>query len=134
YKEFRRALCLLDPYGLNPNCTVVETAGKMLSVEIFLNFMIMDANMNILWRNPDAVAPDQARRMTIFWGDESWRESAYKKEPGLFGPMEEKATNDDVVAAYRKRLKEVAGFKYVPDLPLLRVAQRNRRPDCASRV
>jgi three-Cys-motif partner protein len=87
----------------------------MKSIELFLNFMIMDANMNVLWRNPDAVAPDQARRMTIFWGDESWREAAYKKELGLFGEMEEKATNEDVIAAYGKRLKEVAGFKYVPD-------------------
>ena len=50
----------LDPYGLNPNWEVVETAGTMSSIEIFLNFMIMDANMNVLKRNPDSVAPDQA--------------------------------------------------------------------------
>ncbi len=119
YEDYRRALCLLDPYALNPNWEVVETAGKMRSIEIFLNFMIMDANMNVLWRNPDSVLPDQALRMTRFWGDESWRESAYRTEPGLFGPIEEKASNDAVVAAYRKRLKEVAGFKYVPEpLPM----------------
>lgn len=119
YEDFRRALCLLDPYALNPNWEVVKTAGKMRSIEIFLNFMIMDANMNVLWKNPDSVQFDQAQRMTKFWGDESWREAAYTKERGLFGPIEEKATNDMVIAAYRKRLKEVAGFKYVPEpLPM----------------
>jgi three-Cys-motif partner protein len=119
YEDFRRALCLLDPYELNPNWEVVETAGKMRSIEIFLNFMIMDANMNVLWKNPDSVAADQSVRMTKFWGDDSWRTSAYRQEQGLFGPMEEKASNESVVAAYRKRLKEVAGFKYVPEpLPM----------------
>ncbi len=114
YKDYRRALCLLDPYKLNPNWEVVETAGKMKSIEIFLNFMIMDANMNALKINPDAVAPEQAQRMTRFWGDESWRQCAYRTEQGLFGPMEEKDTNEAVVEAYCKRLKEIAGFKYVP--------------------
>jgi hypothetical protein len=37
YEDFRRALCLLDPYALNPNWEVVATAGKMGSIEIFLN-------------------------------------------------------------------------------------------------
>jgi three-Cys-motif partner protein len=119
YEDFRRALCLLDPYELNPNWEVVETAGKMRSVEIFLNFMIMDANMNVLWKNSASVAPDQAARMTRFWGDDSWRAAAYDTQPGLFGPMEEKTSNEAVVAAYRKRLKDVAGFKYVPEpLPM----------------
>jgi three-Cys-motif partner protein len=114
YDDYRRALCLLDPYKLNPNWEVVEMAGKMRSVEIFLNFMIMDANMNALKKNPDTVTPEQARRMTAFWGDDSWRQYAYRTEQGLFGPMEEKRTNEAVVGAYCKRLKEVANFKYVP--------------------
>jgi three-Cys-motif partner protein len=119
YEDFRRALCLLDPYGLNPNWEVVETAGKMKSVEIFLNFMIMDANMNVLKKNPDSVAQSQSARMNKFWGDESWRTLAYTTEQGLFGPMEEKNSNEAVVAAYRKRLKDVAGFQYVPEpLPM----------------
>ena len=84
YEDFRRALCLLDPYKLNPNWEVVETAGKMRSIEIFLNFMIMDANMNVLWTNPDRVPPDQARRMTAFWGDDSWRKAAYKNRARSF--------------------------------------------------
>lgn len=114
YEDFRRALCLLDPYGLNPKWEVVETIGKMRSVEIFLNFMIMDANMNVLWADPTRVAESQRTRMDAFWGDETWKEAAYRTCPGLFGDMQEKATNDAVIAAYRQRLKDVAGFKYVP--------------------
>ena len=50
YEDYRRALCLLDPYGLNVNWEVLQKAGKMKSIEIFYNFMIMDANMNVLWQ------------------------------------------------------------------------------------
>ncbi|MFH1022684.1 MAG: three-Cys-motif partner protein TcmP [Planctomycetota bacterium] len=119
YDNFRRALCLLDPYELNPNWHVVQTAGQMKSIEIFLNFMIMDANMNVLWRNRDKVLAAQVERMKAFWGDDSWSEAGYTTEPGLFGNMERKTSNEDVVAAYRKRLQDIAGFKYVPDpLPM----------------
>ena len=55
YQDYRRALCLLDPYGLNVNWEVLQRAGEMKSIEIFYNFMIMDANMNIFWRSPDKV-------------------------------------------------------------------------------
>jgi len=117
YRDFRRALCLLDPYKLNPNWEVVETAGKMLSIEIFLNFMIMDAKMNVLWDNPDRVLPAQIQRMNAFWGDDSWRSVAYTVQPGLFGPVEEPVPKRAlaVVHAYRKRLREVAGFRFVPE-------------------
>src|SRR5262249_36330550 len=76
----------------------------------------MDANMNVLRRNTESVNPDQAARMTKFWGDESWRDAAYRSEQlGLFGgEIAEKAPNEAVVEAYRDRLKNVAGFKYVP--------------------
>lgn len=114
YEDYRRALCLLDPYGLNPNWEVVFTAGRMKSIEIFLNFMIMDANRNILWGNPDKVQAAQVDRMNAFWGEDSWRKSAYTREAGLFGEIEQKACNEAVVNAYRKRLKEIAKFKYVP--------------------
>jgi three-Cys-motif partner protein len=76
--------------------------------------MIMDANMNVLWRDPDKVPPAQAARMDKAWGDRSWREAAYRKERGLFGDMEEKADNDAIAEAFRNRLKKVAGFSQVP--------------------
>ncbi|MGB2613196.1 MAG: three-Cys-motif partner protein TcmP [Phycisphaerae bacterium] len=115
YEDFRRAPCLLDPYELNPNWHVVKTAGQMKSIEIFLNFMIMDANMNVLWRNRDKVPAAQIERMRAFWGDDSWQDAGYTTELGLFGDMETKAPNEAVVEAYRKRLQKIAGFKYVPE-------------------
>jgi three-Cys-motif partner protein len=114
YEEFHRALCLLDPYALSVDWNVIETAGQMRSIEIFYNFMIMDANMNVLWRNPDRVAEDQLTRMDKVWGDRTWRQAAYRTEPGLFGDVEAKVDNTILAEAFRDRLKKVAGFKYVP--------------------
>ena len=116
YGDYHRALCLLDPYALNLDWEVVQTAGQMRSIEIFLNFMVMDINMNVLWKNPDNVPASQLARMDAFWGDRSWRNLLYQKPkdllPGI--EIEEKVSNEDVVAAYRKRLQTVAGFSFVP--------------------
>jgi three-Cys-motif partner protein len=69
YDNYRRALCLLDPYKLNVNWAVLKTAGQMKSIDVFYNFMIMDANMNVFMKDPSKVTPDQAARMDAVWGD-----------------------------------------------------------------
>ncbi len=114
YRDYRRALCLLDPYGLHLNWPVIECAGKMGSVELFLNFPVADMNRNVLWRNTEKVDPEQALRMTAFWGDESWKKAAYNTSGNLFG-FEEKQGNEAIVNAFRLRLKKVAGFAQVPE-------------------
>jgi three-Cys-motif partner protein len=114
YENYERALCILDPYGLQLDWEVIRTAGHSRVTEIFLNFPVMDMNMNVFWANPDRVAPASQQRMTRFWGDESWREAAYEPIQGLFGAMTEKNPIDDVVKAFQERLKKVAGFQYVP--------------------
>ncbi len=113
YSDYRRALCLLDPYGLHLKWDVMQTAGQMKSIDIFLNFPVADMNRNVLWKNPDKVDPDQASRLTAFWGDDSWRQAAYNTTGNLFG-WEEKTENEDVAEAFRQRLKKAAGFSYVP--------------------
>jgi three-Cys-motif partner protein len=75
----------------------------------------MDASRNILWNNPEKVTAAQKERMNTFWGDESWEKAGYVIQPGLFGDITEKTSNKDIIDAYRKRLVEVAGFKYVPE-------------------
>ena len=115
YSDYRRALCLLDPYGLHLNWEVVFKAGQMKSIEIFLNFPVMDMNMNVLRRNSEKVDKSQLARMNAFWGDDSWRDVAYTKTRGLFDDIKEKTSIEPVVKAYQNRLKEVAGFAYVPD-------------------
>ena len=115
FEDFNRALCLLDPYALNVDWNVLQTAGKMGTIEIFYNFMIMDANMNVFLRNPENVAAGQAERMDKVWGNTTWREAAYRKQATLFGyDVDQKTGNEDVAEAFRKRLNEVAGFKFVP--------------------
>ena len=114
YEQFRRGLCLLDPYGLHLDWQVVHTAGRMKSIEIFLNFPIADMNRNVLRRDPANVDPQQIERMNRYWGDDSWRRVAYHRVRTLFGFEEEKATNDAVAEAFRQRLINVAGFRYVP--------------------
>jgi three-Cys-motif partner protein len=77
YKDYRRALCLLDPYGLHLDWNVIATAGQLKTVDMFLNFPVADINRNVLWSNPQGVREQDLQRMTAFWGDESWRNSAY---------------------------------------------------------
>lgn len=83
---------------------------------MFLNFPVADMNRNALWRNPENVPPEQAARMTAFWGDESWRRIAYATTLDLFGHAHlEKEPNRVVAEAFRQRLKDVAGFNRVPE-------------------
>jgi three-Cys-motif partner protein len=114
FERRERALCILDPYGLQLNWDTIKSAGSSGVVEIFLNFPVMDMNRNVLWRNEEHVMELHKERMTRFWGDESWSDAAYKVIPGLFEEMREKASNADVAEAFQNRLREVAGFKYVP--------------------
>jgi three-Cys-motif partner protein len=113
YEDYTRGLCLLDPYGLHLDWKVIETAGKMRSIELFLNFPIMDINRNVLHRDPGTADLKQAARLTRYWGDESWRQAAYSTSDNLFG-FEEKTSNEALSYAFQRRLRSVAGFEYVP--------------------
>ena len=119
YGDRCRALCLLDPYNIDLSWDVVATAGRMKSIEIFVNFMVMDMNMNVLLRDPSKAEDSQIARMDRFWGDRSWREVAYEvsRQMDLFGKEEEvkvEDANEKIAEAYRKRLLDVAGFSYAP--------------------
>jgi len=119
YEDRRRALCLLDPYNINLGWEVIATAGRMKSIEVFVNFMVMDMNMNVLLRDPAKAEPLQIARMDRFWGDSSWRKVAYEPNPQrhLFGDAEDVKVddaNEKISEAYRRRLIDVAGFAYAP--------------------
>ena len=119
YEDYKRALCVLDPYNIDISWEVVATAGRMRSVEIFLNFMVMDMNMNVLLSNRERADPKQVARMTRFWGDESWCDVAYEvdSQGNLFGDpgtVKVEDSNERIAEAYRKRLLEVAGFRFAP--------------------
>jgi three-Cys-motif partner protein len=115
YKDFRRGLCLLDPYKLTLDWQVVREAGAMQTVDIFINFPIHDINRTVLHHRRDRVSEANIARMNAFWGDESWKKLAYDENPTLFGEVEsEKVSNARFAEEYRKRLQAVAGFKRVP--------------------
>jgi len=114
FAKRERALCILDPYGLDLDWGTIRKAAQSKVIEIFLNFPVMDMNMNVFWHHPEQVTTAQRSRMTRFWGDESWEEAAYETTQGLFGSMQSKASNDVVAEAFRTRLKTAASFGYVP--------------------
>ncbi len=122
FEKFNRALCLLDPYGLHLDWEVMQQAGQSRAVDMFLNFPVMDMNRNAIWRDPGKVPQGATERMTRFWGDESWKQAAYAESPqqNLFsGPDLIKQGNDAIVRSFRDRLKNVAGFRVVPEpLPM----------------
>jgi three-Cys-motif partner protein len=113
YEAYRRGLCILDPYGLDLDWQVISMAGKMKTLDVFLNFPVADINRNVLWRDPEAVDFSQKKRLNKYWGDESWREIAYRTDTTLFSTPE-KQTNEVVADAFRTRLRRVAGFARVP--------------------
>jgi len=118
YEDYSRGLCILDPYGLHLDWKVISTAGQMKSLDIFLNFPVQDMNRNALRRNPAGVEDLQKARMTAFWGDDSWSLVAYRTDTTLFGEPE-KQSNEVIAEAFRRRLKEIAGFARVPEpLPM----------------
>lgn len=122
FEDYKRGLCLLDPYGLHLNWDVIPTAGgTMKSLDVFINFPIYDININVLHHDPETVSPVHLGRMNAFWGDDSWRKFGYMEtSPDLFGNVDtEKVSNQQFAAAFRERLKKVAGFKRVPEpLPM----------------
>lgn len=114
YVEYQRALCLLDPYNINLKWEVIEAAGRSGAIEIFLNFMIMDINRNVLRRNRDLAIQSKIDQLTRLWGDDTWQDAAYSSEGKLFDDPE-KVSNARFEEAWRTRLKEKAGFKFVSD-------------------
>lgn len=114
YGDYQRALCLLDPYNINLKWEVIEAAGQSGSIEIFLNFMIMDINRNVLRRNRDLAIQSKMEQLTRLWGDETWQDAAYSSEGKLFDDPE-KVSNESFELAWRKRLKEKAGFRFVSE-------------------
>jgi three-Cys-motif partner protein len=117
WKDYVRALCLLDPYGLSVPWSVMTEIAKTRTTEIFFNFMIEGVNRNVLWSDPSKVTPKRLALMRSVFGDDSWIEAVYQRTPNLFD--EELRTkipgNQPIIAAYRERLRSVAGFAYVPE-------------------
>jgi three-Cys-motif partner protein len=113
YKEFKRALCFLDPYKVLLSWNVLVAAGATGTIESFIHFPTGDIQRNVLRHDQSKVAPAEIDRMNAMWGDESWRSAAYLDEPDLFGSRQVKQPIDLLLDAFADRLRKIAGFKHV---------------------
>ncbi len=116
YESYSRVLLFLDPYKLEVAWPVMELAGKLGTVDFFLNFMTMDLNRRVLWHERDRVPQVHIDSANVVFGTDLWQPVAYSTNTNLFS--EEFSTKNDtraVLKFYRERLKSVAGFQYVPE-------------------
>ncbi len=126
YESKKRALCILDPYGLHLHWESIITAAKLRTTEIFLNFPLMDMNRNVLHKDLLSADPDQIERMNKFCGTDEWQEILYKEamQLSLFGDTDRiKIVNSNIKFGEwfkKERLQKVAGFKFVPEPMLMR--------------
>lgn len=122
YDTFKRALCVLDPYGINLGWKTVAYAGKLRTIDILINFSIMDINRNVLFDDLSKIKKEDKERMNVFWGDTSWQEVLYRPREDLFKETHQIRTEDfkRLAIEYRNRLKTVAGFEFVPEPVLMR--------------
>jgi three-Cys-motif partner protein len=129
WKSRKRALCILDPYGLHLFWETIQTIAEIKTTEIFLNFPLMDMNRNILHKDLLNADPKQIKRMDRFCGTEEWKDILYEenKQIGLFNDSGDsdklKIVNGNIKLGewFRKeRLEKCAGFKYVPEPILMR--------------
>ena len=124
YENYKRALCILDPYGLHLNWKTIMTAAQQRTTEIFLNFPLMDMNRNVLHKELFSAEPDQIERMNRFCGTHEWQEILYKEDNqmNLFGDTYRVKVVDSNAKLgnwfKKERLQKAAGFKFVPE-PLL---------------
>lgn len=125
YEDYRRGLVLLDPYNIDLDYRMIQALGAARSIEVFVNFMIMDVNRNCALVREGRAAPKDVARLNRAWGSDEWQELFYRRSYNvdLFGePVagRKSITPDAIAEAYRERLR-AAGFKYVPQP----VAMRN---------
>jgi len=113
FDRYERGLCFLDPYKILLSWNVLLAAAHLQTIEAFIHFPTGDVWRNVLRNDPSTVTVESAQRMTDMWGDDSWRTAARRETRDLFGPRDEKADYDHFLEAFRKRLKEVANFKFV---------------------
>ncbi|MBF0555828.1 MAG: three-Cys-motif partner protein TcmP [Nitrospirae bacterium] len=128
YDSFKRAVCILDPYGLHLNWNMIKKAAEMNTIDVFVNFPVMDINRNIMRAKSSKIKSEDNERMLAFWGDESWKDITFESKTDLFGYEYEEKIGDykKLADEYRKRLKSVAGFKYV--VKPIKMTNKNNGP------
>jgi three-Cys-motif partner protein len=116
YERYERALCFLDPYNMSGlRWDTMAAAGANRAIEAIIHFPTMDAHRTVLMNDRSKIRAVMAKKMTLYWGDESWIAGAYSTEGmlPLDGLSPKKRSADDIINAFRERLRTGAGFNYV---------------------
>jgi three-Cys-motif partner protein len=124
FSSYWRALCVLDPYGIHGETlrwATVQQIAKAGTFDMFLNFPLMDINRNTLRKRLESAATPDIAAFTAFWGGEEWKPKMYQED--LFGGLDKVGTNRTLALAFQERLRDVAGFKYVPEPILMKNAK-----------
>ena len=119
YESFRRALCVLDPYGIHGKTlkwNTIHSLATARTFDVFLNFPLMDINRNTLRKRLEAASTPDIMAFTEFWGGKDWVDLMYAKD--LFGELDKIGTNRTLAGAFQERLRTVAGFQFMPE-PIL---------------
>jgi three-Cys-motif partner protein len=123
YSSFKRALCILDPYGVDIEWATIASLAPFKTMDVFINFPLMDINRNAALKKLETADPRQGARLTKIWGDESWKELVYVEQWGLFDApvlIKKIRGNEILKQGFRERLKHKAGFSCVPEPILMR--------------
>jgi three-Cys-motif partner protein len=119
YSSYWRGLCVLDPYGIHGKILrwqTIKELAELRTVDIFLNFPLMDINRNTLRKRLANADDADVAAFTEFCGTEDWKKEMYQKD--LFGDPVKSGNNRTLAEWFRKRIKAVCGFKFVPE-PIL---------------
>lgn len=119
YASYWRGLCVLDPYGIHGKplrWQTIKQIADLGTVDIFLNFPLMDINRNALRRSLANADDDDVAAFNDFCGTEEWKDLMY--QPDLFGDLDKIGNNQTLANWFQKRIEKVAGFKFVPN-PIL---------------
>jgi len=121
YSSYWRGLCVLDPYGIHGKTLrwqTIKQLADLRTVDIFLNFPLMDINRNTLRKRLANADDSDVAAFSEFCGTEDWKDLMYQQD--LFGELGKIGNNRMLAEWFRKRIETVGGFKFVPEPILMR--------------
>jgi three-Cys-motif partner protein len=107
-----RAVVFLDPFGMQVPWSTLESLGRTMAIEVFLNFPVGMAIQRLLPRDTVKITAQRRTMLDEYFGSSEWFDVVYKRTPTLFGDEDEKIeqSGQRLVKWYRDRLQQVFGF------------------------
>lgn len=112
-----RGVLFLDPFATEVEWSTPERIAALEALDTWILFPVSAiARMLPASREPDDISPKWASRLTIVFGDQSWRELYHENPQGhLFrkpGLMRERGI-DGLLSIYKGNLKRVFGNRFL---------------------